>query len=213
MSIVVDTLILGSIRTNCHIVTDEASMDAVIIDPADEAEKILQAVSKKGCKVKAVLLTHGHFDHMYGAAQVIAELRVPLYAGEEEEELLENPSFNLSVMGDYGPVGLKADYWLKDGERLSLGTLSFTVISTPGHTKGGISYYMEEDGILFSGDTLFWEGVGRTDFPTGNGGVLVKSIQEKLMPLPDAVKVYTGHGAATQIDYERNNNPYINGIY
>lgn len=213
MSIEVDTLILGSVRTNCYIVTDEASMDTVIIDPADEEEKILLAVSQKGCKVKGVLLTHGHFDHIYGVSQVIAALRVPLYAGEAEEELLENPSLNLSVMGDYGPVGLKADHWLKDGEKLSLGTLSFIAISTPGHTKGGISYYMPEDGILFSGDTLFWESIGRTDFPTGNEGVLIKSIQEKLMPLPDAVKVYTGHGATTQIDYERSNNPYINGIY
>ncbi len=208
----VETMVLGEVRTNCYLVSDEATREAVIIDPADQAEEIIKRIEEKGLTLKGVLLTHGHFDHIYAAEALCSHFHISSYAGEDEKELLQNPQWNCSFMGSR-PVTMVCDVWVKDQETLNLGGLVIKVISTPGHTGGGVCYYFEKDSLLFSGDTLFFESVGRSDLPTANGAALLKAIETKLYVLPEETKVYPGHGRATQIGYEKKNNPYTNGDY
>lgn len=206
----IDILVLGMIRTNCYILSDENTKEAILIDPADESERILSFLSEQGYKLKAILLTHGHFDHITGIQGVRDTIPVPLYALEAEKELLENPQWNCSNMGSRS-VSEQADQWLLDGDVLTFGTMSCKVIATPGHTRGSGCYYFEKENVLFSGDTLFCESVGRTDLPTGNAQMVIESVRKKLLVLPENTIVYPGHGAETSIGYERRNNPYADG--
>lgn len=202
-----DYQVVGPVQTNCYFLYDEEARDCLIFDPGDEAERLLDYVKKQQLHVRAILLTHGHFDHITAAAQVRRELGVELYAAEAERELLADPAKNVSVMAG-GSVSLKADQWLQDGQELTMLGQTMRCILTPGHTSGGMCYYFPKAGILFSGDTLFQESVGRTDFPTGNSRELIQSVREKLFVLPEAVRVYPGHGMMTSIRDERMLNPY-----
>lgn len=206
----IDTLVLGMVRTNCYIISSETTKEAVVIDPADEAERIVSFLEEKGLTLKAILLTHGHFDHITGMKDLLKRFPVKVYAGREEEELLNTPSWNYS-----GTTGLnimaKADVWLEDLENLAFGDLECKVIATPGHTKGCVCYYFEKESVLFSGDTLFFESIGRTDLPTGDSRMILQSLNSKLMLISDDVCVYPGHGSQTTIGHERKNNPYTNG--
>lgn len=203
----IDVLVVGMVQTNCYIVTNESTKDIIIIDPGDEPEKVIEAVKEKGGNVRGILLTHGHFDHIYGVPDLRKEFHVKVYAGKEEEALLMNPAWNCSSMGR-GDISIKADEYVKDKDELHLGSFHIQVIYTPGHTKGCVCYYLEEEAALFSGDTLFFESIGRTDLPTGNSHCIIESVKEKLLPLPQQTRVYPGHGASTSIAYEKKNNPY-----
>lgn len=203
----IEVLILGPVRTNCYILSDEETMEAIVIDPAEEPDRILKALKDKGYQLKAVLLTHGHFDHITGLKGLLQVNRVPVYAMAEEKDVLADPQKNQSVMLGY-ELYETADHWLLDGESFSIGSMKFKAIGTPGHTKGSGCYYMEEEKVLFCGDTLFLESVGRTDLPTGNSDKIVQSLTEKLWKLPDDTKAYPGHGSFTSIGYEKKNNPY-----
>ena len=158
--------------------------------------------------VKGILLTHGHFDHILGLDGLLEMFDVPVYVHENEEELIKDPVLNQSKTYTNGYAFTRAKY-VKDKDVLNLIGYSFQVIHTPGHTKGGVCYYVEEEEVLFSGDTLFYASVGRTDFPTGSTSELIRSIREKLMCLPDDTIVYPGHMGATSIGYERQQNPFI----
>lgn len=205
-----DMLTLGEIRTNCFIVSNEDTKDAVVVDPGDECERILEHLNRNELNVKAILLTHGHFDHIMAAQELASTTRVSIYAYESERELLANPGLNCSSI--FGKsLTLAPVESLLDLEKIQIADIEFVVIHTPGHTKGSVCYYIPDEQILLSGDTLFFESVGRTDFPTGNSGVLIKSINERLFTLPKEVKVYPGHGCSTSIGYEMQNNPYVNG--
>ncbi len=157
---------------------------------------------------RAVLLTHGHFDHAMAAGKIAEEFQIPVYAEEHEKETLKNPAVNLS-----GMIGKResyhADEFVKDGDVLSLAGFTIKVLFTPGHTQGGCCFYFEEEQAVFSGDTLFHDSVGRTDFPGGSASVLLKSIEDKLMPLPGQVNVYPGHNDTTTIGWERQYNPFL----
>lgn len=203
----IDVLEVGMVNTNCYIVTDESTKDILIIDPGGEAGRIIDAVKEKNGNVKGILLTHGHFDHITGVPEVREAFSAKVYAAQEEEALLENPDWNCSHMGR-GLISVKADEFVKDKDILTLGSFRIQVIYTPGHTRGGVCYYFKEEAVLFSGDTLFFESIGRTDLPTGNSHLLMESVRQKLMPLPDETKVYPGHGSHTSIGYEKKNNPY-----
>lgn len=200
--------VLGMVGTNCCLVVDRISRDAILIDPADDCPAIVKMAEDAGAKIQGIFLTHGHFDHITAAREAAEALHTEIYACEEEKELLADSRMNCSSMGRK-EVSLTAAYWLKDGEKLSLGTLSFQAIHTPGHTKGGMCYYFPEDGLLLSGDTLFLENVGRTDLPTGNMSQIISSVKDKLMVLPEDTLVLPGHGPETTIGYEKKNNPYI----
>ena len=199
---------IGLLRTNCYLVADEESRDAFLIDPADQADELAHLIENEDVKLKGILITHGHFDHVYAVTELAARYHVPIYCGEQEAELLANPILNESA-AFRREVSVVADRLLKDGQKLQLGKTEFTVIATPGHTVGGVCYYAEKEQVLFSGDTLFFESVGRSDFHTGNERILMQSIKERLYVLPDAVNVYPGHGPKTNIGYEKENNPYV----
>ena len=205
--LICDFRVVGPVQTNCFFFYQEDSKEGIVVDPGDEQEKILRYVREKGLKIQAILLTHGHFDHIMAVEALKKEWDVPVYASEEERTVLENPQINLSVQIGK-PVSVSADYYLKDGEELELLGQKIRCILTPGHTSGGMCYYFPKQGILFSGDTLFQESVGRTDFPTGSMSTLIRSIREKLLVLAPATKVCPGHGMMTTIENEKMYNPY-----
>ena len=205
-----DFRVVGPIQTNCYFLYHEDTRECLIFDPGFEADKIVDYVRKKELKPMGILLTHGHFDHITAADQVRKELDTIIYAPQEEKALLEDSTLNASAQ--FGrSVSLQADQWLYDGQEISVLGGTMRCIATPGHTAGGMCYYFPKAGILISGDTLFQESVGRTDFPTGSSRQLIASVREKLFILPPAVKVYPGLGIGTSIQNEKMFNPYAVG--
>ena len=198
---------VGHIHTNCYILYRETEKKAVIVDPGADGAEILSLCGKLSLTPEAILLTHGHFDHILAVKEIQKEFpRIKLYAGEDERETLQNPGVNYStVVG--AALSLQADQWVTDGEHLSIGDMKFTVIFTPGHTSGSVCYLVEGEDVLISGDTLFLESYGRTDMPGGSYDLIVKSITKKLFLLPEHTLVYPGHGDFTTIGYEKRNNP------
>lgn len=212
-------MILGVCQTNCYFLYREGAQECIVADPGDKGAGIYDALRKNGFRVAGILLTHGHFDHIWGlkelrdAANAAAECeggaeQVKVYAHEDERELLRDSHKNVSEQAGRACV-VSADVYVKEGDEITLAGMTCRVISTPGHTAGGCCYYFEEAGFLLSGDTLFAESVGRTDFPTGSMGTLVRSIREKLFVLPDETKVYPGHGESTTIGHEKEYNPFL----
>lgn len=201
-------LIVGAVATNCYIAENTKTKEGIIIDPGDSAAKIAQIILEAKITPAAVLLTHGHFDHAMAAEELAAKFGIEIYAHEQERETLENPQVNVSWMLGKN-LTFHADHYVRDGEELHLAGFDIRVLHTPGHTIGGVCYYIEEEHALFSGDTLFCQSIGRTDFPTGSSSQLIRSIKEKLMPLPDDTKVYTGHEDITTIGSERKYNPFL----
>ncbi len=205
----VEQYVVGPVMTNCYFAVNEDTNEALIVDPGDSAAQLAAKLKEQGLTPKAVLLTHGHFDHASAAEALAKEFSVPIYAEEHEQETLESPEINLcGMMGQRGAV-FHADIYVKDGDLLDLAGFSIKVLHTPGHTRGGCCYYMEKEQALFAGDTLFCQSVGRTDFPGGSASVLLRSIEEKLMPLPGQTKVYPGHNETTTIGWERQYNPFL----
>ena len=200
------SLTVGIVATNCYLVWNKATGEGVLIDPGDEAERICSAIAEERVKLKAILLTHGHFDHILVAEELKEKYDVPLYASKDEKEMLGSSRWNLSgreegiEITDYIP--------LEDGESIELLGKEWKVISTPGHTKGSVCYFVPGDiPYLFSGDTLFYESYGRTDLYGGSEEAIKKSIKEKLFTLPDETLVYPGHEEATTIANEKQYNP------
>ena len=200
--------IVGAMQENTYFAIEEETNNAIIIDPGAEAEKLINIIEKEGLNLKYIVLTHAHFDHIGACAKIKEKFNVPIVLGEGEEVLLENGNNNLSSV--YGEtIELKGDKYLKDGEILKFGeNLEFKTIQTTGHTPGGICIYFEKDNVLFSGDTLFYGSIGRTDFPYGSSSDLIKSL-DKLKKLPDETYVYSGHGPKTTIGTEKNINIYM----
>ncbi len=202
-------LVLGLVRTNCYIVYTEDTKKAVIIDPAADSRHITEEIDALGVTPEAVLLTHGHFDHMLAAESLRNGYHVPVCIFKEDAELLKQPDRNCSEQFLHMSYGISADEELEDGQNLRFLDGALTVIATPGHTEGSCCYYVEKEDILFSGDTLFQGSVGRTDLPTGRAAKLVTSIREKLFTLPEQTLVLSGHGDQTTIGEEKQYNPYV----
>lgn len=203
----VGCMVLGSVQTNCYYVYGESGTEAMVIDPADRGDLIFEKLADEGLTVGGILLTHGHFDHVWGLEDLKRLSGAKVYACLEEKELLEDAEMNVSAqMGR--SCSVKADVFVGEGDVISAGGLCCRVIFTPGHTGGSCCFYFEGDGVLFSGDTLFLESVGRTDFPTGSGGALGRSLREKLAVLPEDTLVYPGHGDVTTIGHEMMYNPF-----
>lgn len=204
----IDTVVVGPIQTNCYIVWNPSSKEALVFDPGDNGSKIYEELNKKELTLKAILLTHGHFDHINAATYLVNQTHARTYISREEERLVTDPNLNCSVMFGQSST-LTPDEFVKDNDIFYFLDTQMKVISTPGHTAGSVCFYFEEDGILISGDTLFFESCGRTDFPTGNARQMSATLEALVTQLKEDVAVYPGHGCATSIGYEKNNNPYI----
>lgn len=203
---------LGDMGTNCYILSNHDTDECVVFDPAAEPEVLKEIFDDPGFQLKAIFLTHGHFDHI-GAVKALQEkYNVPVYASKEEnEKVLKNVQANMT--GYFGlPYIVSVDIELRDEEEVEIIGTKLKCLLTPGHTAGGMCYYCEELGSAIVGDTLFCESVGRTDFVTGSSSALVRSIQEKLFVLPDDTKIFPGHMNDTTIGWEKKNNPMVGGF-
>ncbi len=201
----IEMLVLGEVSTNCYLVCNQDTKECIIIDPAAKADVIIKAVEELEVLPKAVLLTHGHYDHIGAAEEIKEHFHIKIYANELEQEVLESSYKNLSEIMGSRALSIQADEYLTDGQVLTIAGFQIRAISTPGHTKGGMCYnvLLKEEQAIFSGDTLFRESVGRFDFPTSDGDALFRSIKEKLLCLETELKVYPGHGPATSIGEEK----------
>ena len=200
-------LTLGALGTNCYILADNATKMALVIDAPDRPDMILDFLTEKGYTLSGIVLTHGHYDHIQALADLKAKTNAPILIHKNGVKFLNDSNYNLCHCAGLNWSPIEADKLLEDGDTISLGLTSLKVLHTPGHTSDGICLYT--DNILISGDTLFCQSIGRTDFPTGNLKQLINSIKEKILPLPNDTTVYPGHGPATTIGEERKGNPYL----
>lgn len=196
---------VGPMQTNSYIVFDEKTRKAAVIDPGFEGEAIALILKRANLSLEKILLTHGHFDHI-GAIAALQDAfpGVEICIHGEDAPMLEDPGKNLSFIGGVSVTAPTADHLLKDGEEIEIGDITLRTIHTPGHSGGSVSYW--SDGLLFGGDTLFYESIGRYDF--GSFEEIQNSLQ-KLLTLPDDTKVLPGHGPETTIGHERKFNPYL----
>ena len=206
--IAVKQVVVGPIQTNCYIVYKKGASSCVVIDPGYDGERIAGFIKEQGMSLDAVLLTHGHFDHFEGVPALTAELPAKVYILDLEQDLIRDPKKNGSAGLMRREKAIEVENVCHDGEVLKLAGIEFKVIHTPGHTAGGCCYYIEEKGLLFAGDTIFMESIGRTDLPTGDMSEILRSIREKILTLPDYVKILPGHGPVTDVAYASAYNPY-----
>lgn len=203
----IEWMVLGMVSTNTYLVKNQDTGELLIIDPADEAGRIQEKIRQMEGKPAAILLTHGHFDHMMAAEELRTVYDIPVYACRQEEELLKNSRYNLSASWA-SPHVMEADRYLEDGDVFQIAGFEIHMLYTPGHTGGSCCYYLPQEAVLFSGDTLFAGSVGRTDFPTSSGADIRKSLQRLLAQLPGDTRVCPGHGEETTIAYEKRYNPF-----
>ncbi len=204
----VKQLPVGSIQTNCYIVGCEETKEGVVIDPGDEAERILAEVEESGLTIKYVLNTHAHFDHILANAELVEATGAPLAIHPLELPMLRENG-GAAMFGLDAARSPEPDMELAEGDIITFGTHTFQVLFTPGHTVGHVSFYEGNTGIIFDGDVLFAGGIGRVDLPGGDYETLMNSINEKLMVLPDETAVCSGHGPVTTIGRERVSNPWL----
>lgn len=204
---IIKSMVLGSVATNCILIKNSETKELLIVDPADQAGDISRAVTLLDGQPVGILLTHGHFDHI-GAVDDLRDLYdIPVFACREEEDVLEDPGLNLSAAWNES-CSTHADRLLDDEEEFTLAGFEIQMLHTPGHTHGSCCYYIPEEGILLSGDTLFAGSVGRMDFPTSSGRAMQASLQRLLSSLPEDTAVYPGHEGTTTIGHEKRYNPF-----
>ena len=201
----IERLVLGALQTNCWLVSDDSGGPLIVIDPAGDAADLLRTIDDR--EVGRVVLTHGHFDHLGAVPEILELTRAPLCVHEADAAAISAPETNGGALFGFDLVAPAPDIVLGDGDVVEDGALALQVLHTPGHTPGGIC--LSGDGHVFSGDTLFQLGVGRTDFPGGDARILKHSIASKLAPLADDVVVHPGHGPDTTIGHERRLNPFF----
>ncbi|MDO4490805.1 MAG: MBL fold metallo-hydrolase [Lachnospiraceae bacterium] len=202
----VEYLVLGMVSTNCYLIQNTETKELIFVDPADNAPQLIRQVEKMEGKPAAILLTHGHFDHIMAADQLRKEYDIPVYVHELDEEVLEDPALNLS--GNWaGAYSMKGDKLVKEGDVLNIAGFEICVLHTPGHTQGSSCYYFPNEQLLVSGDTLFAQSYGRVDFPTSSAGAMKNSIKRLLSELPEDTAVLPGHEMTTSIAMEKRYNP------
>ena len=201
--------VVGMIGTNCYLVINEETKESVMVDPGAYPAKVKNAVKEQGLKLKAVLLTHAHFDHIMGLSDVMEDVKVTIYVEEADIPMMTDGESNLSSTYVRGGYRFEEAVPVSDGQQLEIAGFQFRVIHTPGHTKGSCCYYLKDEGVLFSGDTVFYGSVGRTDFPGGSTAEIVRSLHKLVDSLPEETEVFPGHDASTTIGYEKRYNPFV----
>lgn len=201
-------LVVGPLQVNCYIVSDEKSREAIVIDPGDDGQKVLAAVREQGLIVRYIVNTHAHFDHVGANKAVKDATGAELLIHQEDDALLGNTAGQARMFGMTAPSSPKADRYVAQGDRISVGSITLKVLHTPGHSGGGIC--LAGDGVVFTGDALFAGSIGRTDLFGGDLTTLITSIKEQLMTLPDDTVVLSGHGPGSTIGDERRENPFLN---
>ena len=204
---ILETVVVGPMQVNCYILASAQNSKCIIIDPGAEERKIRKVLEKHKLVPECVINTHGHFDHI-GCDDAFG---VPVYVHEEDKPLLEEPKLNMSGFFSLPYKVSSSIRVLRDKDRVKIQDMELEVIHVPGHTRGGIALLVKkpESGILITGDSLFCQGIGRTDLEGGDEGQLIRSIREKLTSLPDETKVYPGHGPSSTIGQEKLSNPYL----
>jgi glyoxylase-like metal-dependent hydrolase (beta-lactamase superfamily II) len=207
-----EILPVGMLQCNCSVFGDEQSGEAIVIDPGDNIPEIQAVLQKHGLKVTAIVITHAHIDHIGGAAQLRKFTGAPVYLNAQDTLLQDMMEIQAGWLGVETPERAEIDVAVKDGDRLRLGAAEFQILHTPGHTPGSISVWIPAEKKLVAGDTLFRDSIGRTDLPGGDGKQILRSIQEKLLPLADDTIVIPGHGANTTIGREKETNYFLQGL-
>lgn len=209
MTIRIMQLSLGPLQTNCYIVACTATHQAAVIDPPWDGAAIALEVEKQGWTVSHILLTHTHFDHVGGLVELKKRTGVDVYAHPDAVPMLARAADSAQMWGIAVETPAPPDRLLQAGDVIEVGELRAGVLFTPGHAPGHVCFHLPEHGVLFDGDVLFQGSIGRTDLPGGDFDLLMRSIREKLMTLPDETIVLSGHGPATTIGQERRTNPFL----
>jgi glyoxylase-like metal-dependent hydrolase (beta-lactamase superfamily II) len=205
-----EILRVGPLQCNCSIFGDEQSREALVVDPGDDIDQVLGIIRRHQLKVTAILITHAHIDHIGGAQKLKQATGAPVYMNANDMELKRMLGIQASWLGVSEPEQPDIDVTMKEGDRVILGAAEFHVLHTPGHTQGSVSLWIPSEGKLIAGDTLFRDSIGRTDLPGGDGRQILRSIRDKLLPLPPETVVIPGHGDNTTIGRERQFNPFLN---
>jgi hydroxyacylglutathione hydrolase len=205
---IIRTVLVGIIQTNCYIVGCEETRQGVVIDPGGHPQRILEAIEESGLTIRYVLNTHCHFDHMGANAEIVAATGAPLALHPAELPMLQARGGAVMFGVPINPSPMP-DLELEHGQTLEMGTLRFQVLHTPGHSPGSMTFYLGEEGVAFDGDVLFQMGIGRTDLTGGNFDTLMHSIRKVLFALPDETVIYPGHGPKTTVGQEKRFNPWI----
>jgi hydroxyacylglutathione hydrolase len=205
-----EILPVGMLSCNCSVVGDEATKEAIVIDPGDEVERVQEILARHDFKVKYIIATHAHIDHVGGLRKLHETTDAPVLMHEADLPLYQNLAAQAAWLGVEPPAQVEVEQFLKEGDRLQWGGFSLDVLHTPGHSPGSLSLYVSgENARLFAGDTLFQGSVGRWDLWGGSEKRLMKSIRDKLLPFPDETPVFPGHGPSTTIGQERDSNPFL----
>jgi glyoxylase-like metal-dependent hydrolase (beta-lactamase superfamily II) len=202
--------VLGPVATNCYLVADSDSKEAVIIDPAWEEPGLLAETRRNGWQLKQVWVTHAHFDHFGGTAQLASQSSTDLVIALHPVDLpLWQVAGGAALFGMSIPTPPKPNFDLAHGQVLQLGKYPFEVRHIPGHSPGHVVFYCASEGVMFCGDTVFWGSIGRSDLPGGDGALLVRSIREQILSLPDDTRLLPGHGEETTVGQEKRWNPFL----